>query len=137
MSTQIRQVTGGVVMGVLALAVSLAFSCKGQLAEEPISNQVVHACYHPFFQAAAAKDVDKVKSLLSAETIRYHEEVVFPQGEVLESWKDFVWVYHDMKISQFVSDVKVTGDRAVVVDAVGGTLKCVRQNGDWKVDLTR
>lgn len=120
----------------LAAALGLGSGCgKRELAPVPPETLVTQQCYFPFFEAAAKGDVTAVKAVLSRRTIEHHEHVVFPEGAVLRGWGDFVQVYEDMQIAKFIRDVRIEGDRAVVVDPVGGKLTCVREGGVWKVEL--
>ena len=123
-------------LAILVLATVAQLGCKRELAELPIDNQIAHACYWPFFEAANNGDTEAIRATLSQETIRHHEQTVFPEGRVMTNWKDFTYVYEGMQMSKFVKDVVVKGDRAVITDQVGGTLKCVKEEGNWKVDLT-
>ena len=113
-------------------------ACTGQEpAQLPEEHRVVSTCYNPFFKAADEKDQKAMLGVLSEGTIQHFEKNVFtdPKGAV-QNWEEFTLAYGSMHISKFVSDVLMDGDRAVVKDPVGGTLKCVREGTEWKVDLT-
>jgi hypothetical protein len=111
--------------------------CSKGAVELPKENQVVHECYHPFFDAAESGDPERMKSVLSEATIRYNEEVFFVGDKApVQTWEEFTLAYRSMKVSRFVNSAEVTGNRALIKDAVGGTLRCVREKGVWKVDLT-
>ncbi|GMV39947.1 MAG: hypothetical protein AMXMBFR64_16630 [Myxococcales bacterium] len=117
-------------------ALGLVAACKREAAEPATENVIVRECYKPFFNAASDGNVSELKAVLSRETIRHMEADVFRAGGVMEGWSDFARVYSDMKISQFIKDVEITDDRAVVKDPVGGTFKCIREDGAWKADLS-
>lgn len=124
-------------IGALTVALALAAgACKRDTAEPADENVVVGECYRPFFSAAANGEIDALKAVLSAPTIRHLEENIFRAGGVMEGWPDFARVYSDMKVSQFIKDVTIEGDHAVVKDPVGGTFKCIREDGTWKADLS-
>ena len=110
--------------------------CQEKAVELPLENTVVNVCYHPFFAAAEKGDPGDMKKILSSATVKHFEQNVFkdPKAPVL-SWEEFTLAYRSMHISRFVSEVIIDGDRAVIKDPVGGTLKCVKEGSTWKVDL--
>ncbi len=124
-------------LGFTMILCASVLACSKGAVELPKENQVVHECYHPFFDAAESGDPERMKSVLSEATIRYNEEVFFVGDKApVQSWEEFTLAYRSMKVSRFVNSSEVTGNRAVIKDAVGGSLRCVREKGVWKVDLT-
>ena len=125
----------------LIVGIGILGSCLGCTGQEPAQlpeeHRIVSTCYNPFFKAADDKDKAAMLRVLSQETIQHFEKNVFqdPKGAV-QNWEEFTLAYGSMHISKFVSDVLLDGDKAVVKDPVGGTLKCVREGENWKVDLT-
>ena len=118
------------------LGLLLSYGCQEKAAELPLENTVVNVCYHPFFAAAEKGDPVAMKNILSAATRKHFETNVFtdPKAPVL-SWDEFTLAYRSMHISRYVSEVIIDGDRAIIKDPVGGTLKCVKEGTTWKVDL--
>lgn len=125
-----------IAMGILVTALAAPGGCKRDAASAPEENVVVGECYKPFFSAAAERNVDALKAVLSKATITHLERDVFREGAVLEGWPDFAAIYSDMKISQFIKDVEITGDKALIKDPVGGTFKCIHEDGTWRADLS-
>ena len=120
----------------LLLLTAVAPGCKHETVGPSVENLVVGECYKPFFRAAATANLDDLRATLSKATLTHFERDIFRPGAVVESWKDFARVYSDMKISQFIKDVNVEGDRATVKDPVGGTFRCVHEGGSWKADFS-
>jgi hypothetical protein len=125
-----------VVMLLPLVALLAAPACKRETVGPPEENEVVSGCYQPLFMSATRGKVDDLKAALSKESIRHFEQDVFRPGGVLERWEDVASIYSDMKVSSFIKDVAIDGDRAVIKDQVGGTLKCIREDGSWKADLS-
>ena len=121
----------------ILIVLFVLLGCSKGAVELPTENQVVHECYHPFFDAAESGDPEQMKSVLSEATIRYKEDVFFVGKQApVQNWEEFTLAYRSMKISRFVNSSEVKGNRAIIKDAVGGSLRCVKEKGVWKVDLT-
>lgn len=137
MRSTVRGILGFWGIGVIGVALTgSSVGCKRDAAGPPDENVVVGECYKPFFNAASERKVDDLKAVLSKATIAHMERDVFREGAVLEGWDDFAAIYSDMKISAFIKDVQITGDRALIKDPVGGTFHCVQEDGTWRADLS-
>jgi hypothetical protein len=110
-------------------------ACQHKLAELPVETVVRKECSQPYFLAIRDGDVEKMKSVLSRETITGWEEEFASENPFPRDWKHFLEARMSSPVSLTVAEVLVDGNKAIVKNRVGGRLTCVKERGAWRVAL--
>jgi len=114
-------------------AALLMSSCSG--AKEPAGPKQT---FQTYVKALSQKDTKTMKLLLSAETLKMHEQEARSQNvPVDEIIKRETLITEGQKVVEF-KDEKIEGDKATlqVKNPYGTweTVPFVRENGEWKID---
>ncbi len=118
---------------IIFLVVVSAISCAGE--SKPATPKET---FQTYTKAVKAKDITAMKLLLSAETIKMHEQEAAAQKVTLDDIVKRETLISEGQAVVKVRNEKIDGERATleVENAFGSweTLPFVFENGQWKID---
>lgn len=123
-------------LGFLAAAVAVAMLGSGCAGERKPDTPV--EAFKSYISAVKRKDTTRMKLLLSAESIKMHEQEAKAQNVTLDDVVKRETLFSEgQKVVEFRNE-KIEGETATleVKNSFGSweTVPFVRENGDWKID---
>ena len=123
-------------LGFLAAAVAVAMLGSGCAGESKPDTPV--EAFKSYISAVKRKDTTRMKLLLSAESIKMHEQEAKAQNVTLDDVVKRETLFSEgQKVVEFRNE-KIEGETATleVKNSFGSweTVPFVRENGDWKID---
>ena len=123
-------------LGFLAAAVDVAMLGSGCAGESKPDTPV--EAFKSYISAVKRKDTTRMKLLLSAESIKMHEQEAKAQNVTLDDVVKRETLFSEgQKVVEFRNE-KIEGETATleVKNSFGSweTVPFVRENGDWKID---